>query len=94
MSSPVNATPVSRRTSQTFGEDADPTAEEKTIGENSDRPGHQGLANIDVAPESESLKKEALGGAQDGDFPDGGLRAWLVVLGVSQVPLYYFADGN
>lgn len=76
MSSSVTPTPVSRRTSQTFGDDA----EEKTITGSSDRPGHQGLANIDVAPESESLKKEA----QDDEFPDGGMRAWLVVLGVSQ----------
>ena len=27
-------------------------------------------------------------GIQEGDFPDGGLRAWLVIVGVSEAALF------
>lgn len=83
MPSPVNPAPILCRTSQTLG-GVDPIDEEKTITNNSDQPGKQRLANVDVAPGSESIRKESVEGSEDDDFPDGGLRAWLVVLGVSR----------
>jgi hypothetical protein len=78
---PVPATPASYKTAQTLEDD--PNAEERTIA-GSGEPGHHDhrMANIDV-PESDELQKEKARDAWDDEFPDGGLRAWLVVLGVS-----------
>ncbi|KAG9119730.1 hypothetical protein FRC07_005101, partial [Ceratobasidium sp. 392] len=70
-------TPVVSRRTQTLGDDVDPNAEEKTIADSGEHD-HE-LANIDIPPDSEKLKNEKA--AADDDFPDGGLRAWLVVLG-------------
>jgi hypothetical protein len=82
--SQVPATPASCRTTQTLGDDADPNAEERTIAESGEPGNHDhGTANIDVPPESDDLQKEKARDAWDDEFPDGGMRAWLVVLGVS-----------
>ncbi|KAG8685028.1 hypothetical protein FRC08_013334 [Ceratobasidium sp. 394] len=78
----VPITPAaSRRTTRTLDDEVDMSAEEKTITDAGEA-GHQHrheMANVDVPPDSEELKKDNT--ALDDDFPDGGLRAWLVVLG-------------
>lgn len=68
----------SRSPAQTLKDDAD----ERTIAgsvNGREAEHHHHLANIDVPPSPEELKKE--GFQDEDDFPDGGMRAWLVVLG-------------
>ncbi|KAG9073942.1 hypothetical protein FS749_014549, partial [Ceratobasidium sp. UAMH 11750] len=72
----VPITPAaSRRTTRTIDDEVDMSAEEKTITDAGEA-GHQHwhkMANIDVPPDSEELKKDNT--TLDNDFPDGGLRA-------------------
>ncbi|KAG8737781.1 hypothetical protein FRC10_007808 [Ceratobasidium sp. 414] len=84
MATPAPRTPItpaaSCRTSRILGDEVDMSAEEKTIidGEAGHQRRHE-MASVDVPPDSEELEKEKT--AWDDDFPDGGLRAWLVVAG-------------
>ncbi|CAE7169739.1 unnamed protein product [Rhizoctonia solani] len=88
--------PISQTPSQTFVGTSGDDIDEKTIaesdgdkrqsGQDQDKPEHH-TGNIDVAPDTEELKKEGVVSGQD-EFPDGGLRAWLVVLGVPCFLLY------
>ena len=48
-------------------------------------PSHEEKGDI-VDTHSTSLRSESPQLADDADFPDGGLRAWLVVVGVSNLP--------
>ncbi|CAE6453928.1 unnamed protein product [Rhizoctonia solani] len=49
-------------------------------GQDQDKQEYRYSANVDIAPATEELKKEGVVSGET-EFPDGGLRAWLVVLG-------------
>lgn len=54
--------------------------------------GHSGSTTLDNDGEEEVKEDEVVAqttASALGDFPDGGLRAWLVVLGVRQVNPWY-----
>ncbi|CAE6414885.1 unnamed protein product [Rhizoctonia solani] len=77
--------PISRSPSQTFVGTSGDDIDQKTIaesdckresGQDQDKQEHHYTASIDP----EGLKKEGVVSGED-EFPDGGLQAWLVVLG-------------
>ncbi|KAF8674068.1 Monocarboxylate [Rhizoctonia solani] len=65
--------------------ESDTGKRESGLDPDQEKPEHHRLANIDAAPDREELKKEGIAQGED-EFPDGGLRAWLVVLGVNHFP--------
>ncbi|KDN40764.1 hypothetical protein RSAG8_07939, partial [Rhizoctonia solani AG-8 WAC10335] len=77
--------PISRSPSQTFVGTSGDDIDQKTIaesdckresGQDQDKQEHHYTASIDP----EGLKKEGVVSGED-EFPDGGLQAWLAVLG-------------
>ncbi|CUA69039.1 putative transporter MCH4 [Saccharomyces cerevisiae S288c] [Rhizoctonia solani] len=80
---------------QTFVNASGDDTDERTIGENDSckRESGQDQDKQDVAPDPEELKKKPVVSGQD-EFPDGGLRAWMVVLGGACVTFGTFGFVN
>ncbi|ELU44177.1 monocarboxylate permease [Rhizoctonia solani AG-1 IA] len=73
--------------------ESDTGKRESGLDPDQEKPEHHRLANIDAAPDREELKKEGIAQGED-EFPDGGLRAWLVVLGGACVTFGTFGFVN
>ncbi|CAE6440208.1 unnamed protein product, partial [Rhizoctonia solani] len=95
--------PISPNPSRTFVGTSGDDIDERTITENDgekrvadqgrNKQEHQLSAKTNITPDTEELKTEGAIPDED-EFPDGGLRAWLVVLGGAFVTFSTFGFVN